>query len=201
MPVYICRCTFSISISTTEIGVRIYLLIGAVALAGLIVLATTSTDAAVSRLGPERWKSLHRLVYPIALLATVHFFMQSKLNIYEPVLMAGFLGWLLAARVVLRRNGELTPLHLVLLAGAAATATAAGEATIYMLTSGVDARRILLAHFDIEMEVRPAWWVLAAGLAVAATGFWRYRPARQRRRAPAVSPAAITGASQAGSGR
>ena len=201
LSLYVLDQHFDLLKVATEIGLRIYLLIGAVALAGLIVLATTSTDAAISRLGPERWKSLHRLVYPIALLATVHFFMQSKLNIYEPVLMAGFLGWLLAARVVLRRNGELTPLHLVLLAGAAATATAAGEATIYMLTSGVDARRILLAHFDIEMEVRPAWWVLAAGLAVAATGFWRYRPARQRRRAPAVSPAAITGASQAGSGR
>src|SRR5262249_39797739 len=156
-----------------------YLLIGAVALTGLIVLAATSTDAANGRLGPERWKSLHRLVYPVALLATVHFFIQSKLNIYEPVLMAGFLGLLLVSRVVFWRNGELPPLHLPLIAGATATATAAGEATIYMLTSGVDARRILLAHFDIEMEVRPAWWVLAAGLAVAATGFWHYRPARQ----------------------
>ena len=73
----------------SEIVLRIYLLIGAVALAGLITLAATSTDAAVSRLGPERWKSLHRLIYAIGLLATVHFFMQSKLNIYEPVLMAG----------------------------------------------------------------------------------------------------------------
>ena len=77
---------------------RIYLLIGAVALAGLIALASTSTDAAISRLGPQRWNALHRLVYGIALLAAVHFFMQSKLEIYQPVLMAGFLVWLLAYR-------------------------------------------------------------------------------------------------------
>jgi hypothetical protein len=44
---------------------------------------------------------------------------------------------------------------------------------IYMLTSGVDARRILLARFDLDVEVRPAWWVLATGLAVAAIGSWR----------------------------
>jgi len=184
----------------SEIVLRVYLLIGAVALTGLIALAATSTDAAVSRLGPERWKSLHRLIYAIALLATVHFFMQSKLNIYEPVLMAGLLAWLLGCRVLIWRTGELTPLHLLLLAGTAATATAAGEATIYMFTSGVDARRVLLANLDFDMEVRPAWWVLAACLAMAAVGFWRYKPARRRARTRAISPVAVTSASQIRSG-
>lgn len=181
----------------SEIVLRIYLLIGAVALTGLIALAATSTDAAVSRLGPERWRLLHRLIYAIALLATVHFFIQSKLNIYEPVLMAGFLAWLLGCRVLIWRTGELTPLHLLLLAGAAATATAAGEATIYMLTSGVDARRVLLANLDFDMEVRPAWWVLAACLAMAAVGFWRYKPGRRRARTRTISPIAVPSASQA----
>ena len=50
----------------------------------------------------------------------VHFFIQSKLNIYQPVLMAGFLVWLLAYRGLFRRNGEVTPLQLLLLAVAAA---------------------------------------------------------------------------------
>jgi methionine sulfoxide reductase heme-binding subunit len=180
----------------SEIVLRIYLLIGAAALTGLIALAATSTDAAVNRLGPERWRLLHRLIYAIALLATVHFFIQSKLNIYEPVLMAGFLAWLLGCRVLIWRTGEFTPLHLLLLAGAAATATAAGEATIYMLTSGVDARRVLLANLDFDMEVRPAWWVLAACLAMAAVGFWRYKPGRRRARTRAISPIAVTSASQ-----
>ena len=73
----------------SEIALRIYLTIGAVGLAGVIALASTSTDAAVSRLGSGRWHALHRFVYAIAVLATVHFFMQSKLNTYRPVLMAG----------------------------------------------------------------------------------------------------------------
>jgi sulfoxide reductase heme-binding subunit YedZ len=184
----------------SEIVLRIYLTIGALVLASLIALASTSTDAAISRLGSARWHRLHRLVYAIAPLAAVHFFIQSKLNIYQPVLMAGFLIWLLAYRVLYRRNGEVTPLHLVLLAVGAAAATAIGEATIYFFTSGVDARRILLAHFDLDLEVRPAWWVLAAGLAVAAVAFWRQKPARQRPSARRISPNAVPGVAQVQSG-
>jgi sulfoxide reductase heme-binding subunit YedZ len=198
LSLYVLDQHFDLFKVASEIVLRIYLLIGALTLAGLIALAATSTDAAISRLGPQRWSSLHRFVYAIALLAAVHFFMQSKLNIYEPVLMAGFLVWLLALRVLFRRNGELTPRHLLLLTGAVASATAASEATIYMFTSGVDARRVLLAHFDVAMEVRPAWWVLAAGLAVAAAGSWRYKPARAR--PSRISPRAMSGAPQVQSG-
>jgi methionine sulfoxide reductase heme-binding subunit len=197
---YILEQHFDLLKVASEIVLRIYLLIGFVALAGLIALAATSTDAAVSRLGPGRWSALHRLVYGIALLALVHFFMQSKLEIYQPVLMAGFLFWLLAYRVLYRRNREVTPFHLLLLALGAALVTAIGEAAIYMLASGVDAKRVLVAHFDVDMEVRPAWWVLAAGMTAAAVGFWRQRPARQRPSARAISPAAMSGATQVQSG-
>jgi sulfoxide reductase heme-binding subunit YedZ len=184
----------------SEIVLRIYLTIGALGLIGLIALASTSTDAAISRLGPGRWHALHRFVYAIVVLAVVHFFIQSKLNTYEPVLMAGFLIWLLAYRALYRRNGEVTPLHLVLLAVGTAAMTAIGEAMLYLFTSGVDARRVLLAHFDIDMEVRPAWWVLAAGLAVAAAGFWRRNGSRQRPSARRISPSALPGAIHVQSG-
>jgi sulfoxide reductase heme-binding subunit YedZ len=184
----------------SEIVLRVYLLIGAVALIGLISLASTSTDAAVRRLGPRRWNGLHRVVYAIALLGSVHFFIQSKLEIYQPMLMAGFLLWLLAYRVLYRRYGEVTPLQLLLLAIATAAATAAGEATIYMFANGVEAHRILLAHFDFDIEVRPAWWVLAAGLLVAAIGFWRQKPARQRPSARRIASSALSPATQVQSG-
>src|SRR6516162_4003574 len=200
LSLYVLDQHFDLFKVASEIVLRIYLTIGALVLASLIALASTSTDAAISRLGSERWHRLHRLVYAIAPLAAVHFFIQSKLNIYEPVLMAAFLMWLLAYRVLYRRNGEVTPLHLVLLAVAAAAATAIGEATIYHFTSGVDARRILLAHFDFDLEVRPAWWVLAAGLAVAAVAFWRQKPARQRPSARRISPNAVPGVAQVQSG-
>jgi sulfoxide reductase heme-binding subunit YedZ len=197
---YIVDQHFDLLKVASEIVLRIYLLIGFLALTGLIALAATSTDAAISRLGSARWNSLHRLVYAIALLASVHFFMQSKLNLYEPVLMAGFLLWLLAFRLLFRRNGELTPLQLFFLAGAVAVATAAAEASIYMFTSGVDARRVLLAHFDMDMEVRPAWWVLAVALTVAAAGAWRYKPSRTRARARPTAPIAVPSTTQVQSG-
>src|SRR5262245_33722396 len=183
----------------SEIVLRIYLTIGAFVLTGLIALAATSTDAAIRRLGPARWNRLHRVVYAIAPLAAVHFFMQSKLNIYQPVLMMGSLSWLLLYRVLLRRNIEMTPYHLVLLACTVTAATAAAEATIYMLTSGVDGRMILLAHFDFDLEIRPAWWVLAAGLVAAAAAAWRWKP-RQRSRAGMISATALSGATQVQSG-
>jgi sulfoxide reductase heme-binding subunit YedZ len=112
--------------------------------------------------------------------------------------MAGFLIWLLAYRALYRRNGEVKPFHLVLLAGATGAVTAIGEAILYRVTSGVDASRLLLAHFDIEMEVRPAWWVLAAGLVATAAGVWRQK--RQRPSARRISPSAVSGAIQVQSG-
>src|SRR5260221_13409916 len=108
--------------------------------------------------------------------------MEQKVNACEPVLMAGFVIWLLAYRALYRRNREVNPVHLVLLAGGTAVVTAVGEAMLYLLTSGVDARRLLLAHFDLDMEVRPAWWVLAAGLVVAGIGFWGQKRPRPRAR-------------------
>jgi sulfoxide reductase heme-binding subunit YedZ len=200
LSLYVLDQHFDLFKVASEIVLRIYLLIGAVALTGLIALASTSTDAAISRLGSQRWNKLHRVVYGIALLAIVHYFIQSKLETYQPVLMAGFLTWLLAYRALHRRNGEVTPLHLLLLACGVAVFTAIGEAALYMFTSGVDARLVLLAHFDIDMDVRPAWWVLAAGLAAAAIGFWRQKPARQRPSARAISPAAMSGVTQVQSG-
>jgi methionine sulfoxide reductase heme-binding subunit len=114
--------------------------------------------------------------------------------------MAGFLAWLLAYRLLYRHNGEVSPFDLVLLAGATAALTATGEAAIYMLTSGVNGWRVLLAHFDVDMEVRPAWWVLAAGLAVAAIAYWRQKPARQRPSARRISAGAMSAATQVQSG-
>ena len=134
------------------------------------------------------------------MLGAVHFFIQSKLNIYEPVLMAGFLFWLLAYRVLYRRNNERDAAAPPAPDVRGDAVTALGEAAIYMATSGVNAWRILLAHFDIDMEIRPAWWVLAAGLAVAALGWWRWKPARQRAERAQDLRRRMSGATQVQSG-
>jgi methionine sulfoxide reductase heme-binding subunit len=65
---------FDLGKVVSEIALRLYLTIGFVALTGLSVLAATSTDGMVRRLGGQRWQRLHQVVYVIAFLALIHFF-------------------------------------------------------------------------------------------------------------------------------
>lgn len=65
----------------------------------LAPLALTSTDAWIRRLGP-RWKAMHRLVYPAALLGCLHFYLLVKADVREPLLYAAAVGVLLAYRAV-----------------------------------------------------------------------------------------------------
>jgi len=78
---------------------RPFILVGFLALALLVPLAWTSTSGAVRRMGFAAWQRLHRLVYPAALLAVVHFFLRVKSDVSEPLVYAGVLAVLLAARV------------------------------------------------------------------------------------------------------
>ncbi|RAI46077.1 sulfite oxidase heme-binding subunit YedZ [Rhodoplanes roseus] len=152
----------------SEIALRVYLTIGFVALLGLAALAATSTDGMIRRLGGPRWQALHRLAYPIAALAVLHFLMQTKLDVSESMMVAGFLAWLLLYRLAYRLGGDLGPLRLAGLAIVAAGATALGEAAWYGFTTGVDATLVLAANLDVSFGLRPAAWVLVVGLALAA---------------------------------
>jgi methionine sulfoxide reductase heme-binding subunit len=79
-----------------DIAKRPFITIGFLALLLLIPLAATSTNAMMRRLG-KRWKTLHRLIYPIALLGVWHFWWQVKADIREPLiyltLTVLLLGW------------------------------------------------------------------------------------------------------------
>jgi methionine sulfoxide reductase heme-binding subunit len=150
----------------SEIVLRAYLTIGAVALLGLAALAATSWDGAVRRLGATRWNGLHRLVQPCALLSVIHFLLRSPTDTFEPMLLAGLLAWLAGYRL-LRRRGEAGPDKLVALAVAVAALTACAETAWHATATGIDPWRILAAHLDIAFGLRPAWWVLIAGLGAA----------------------------------
>lgn len=155
----------------SEIVLRIYLTIGFVALVGLIVLAATSTDAAIRKMGARNWDALHGIVYAITVLGLLHFYMQSKLDVTEPVLMSGFFFWLIGYRMLNRLAGQPGPRRLVLLAAAASLLTAGAEALWYGTMTGVKVAAVLEANLDFTYEYRPMWWVLACGLAIAA-GAW-----------------------------
>ena len=82
----------------TDIGKRPYITIGFVALVLLIPLAVTSTNGMMRRLG-RRWKTLHRLVYPITLLGVWHYYWQVKKDVTEPLIYLGIVMLLLGWRV------------------------------------------------------------------------------------------------------
>lgn len=164
---YIVDQKFNLLKVVSEIALRFYLTIGFITLAGLIVLAATSTEGAIRRLGAQRWNNLHKVVYPIAVLAVIHFLLQTKIDISESIMIAGFLLWLFGYRLVHRFAGGVGTWHLVALATIAAALTALGEAAWYMFGTGVNAWRVFAVNFDVSMWPRPAVWVLAAGLTVA----------------------------------
>jgi len=199
LTLYVVEQKYDLAKVVSEIVLRIYLTIGFVALTGLIALAVTSTDGMIRRLGAPRWSRLHRIVYAIAVLGIIHFLMQTKLDISDSVMVAGFLFWLFGYRLVHRTLGEVTYTRSVALAFIAAVLTAIAEAAWYGATTGVMWWRVFSVNLDYEMAPRPAHWVLTVGLAVTLAAFaWSFKPqARRARRAPARAP---SGAIQVQSG-
>ena len=90
----------SASSTLHEILVRRYLQIGTIALTLLVPLAVTSTDSMITRLGPRRWKAIHRLVYLAALLGSIHYVLLVKADVRQPLVFAGILAVLLGVRPV-----------------------------------------------------------------------------------------------------
>lgn len=186
---------FAFTTVVSEIVLRIYLTIGFIALMGLAALAATSTDGMVRRLGARRWQRLHRIVYGIGVLAVIHFFMQSKLDVWEPLWMAGLFLWLMGWRLLdwLAPRGRGVPVWQVALLGLAATAaTGLGEGAYYALVVHAPLLRVLDANFSTLTGVRPSWVVLAVSCMMTmlgAVGAWRRlsgRPSPARSRASAA---------------
>ncbi len=81
---------------------RPYITVGFLAWLGLLPLALTSTRGMMRRLG-RHWGRLHKLVYPIAVLAVLHFWWLVKADLREPSLYAAVLALLLVARLARAR--------------------------------------------------------------------------------------------------
>ena len=186
---FILDSKFDLIFVTREIVLRIYLMIGFVALVGLIALGVTSTDGMIRRLGGARWNRLHKLIYFITPLAILHYYLQSKVDVSQPVMMSGFFFWLMGYRLMARYGYKDGLIPLLALSVAAAALTVIVEATWYELMTGVGGSRVLFANLGMGFGIRPAWSVLAAGLAVttAAELRRRLRPARIGRRQPATA--------------
>jgi sulfoxide reductase heme-binding subunit YedZ len=82
-----------------DIVKRPFITVGFTVLLLLVPLAVTSTNAMVRRLGAQKWRALHRLIYPIAALAVLHFWWMVKKDITEPAIYAAVLAVLLGYRL------------------------------------------------------------------------------------------------------
>jgi sulfoxide reductase heme-binding subunit YedZ len=169
---YIADQTFDIPTVLAEIVLRIYLTIGFTALLGLTVLAITSTDGWQRRLGARRWQKLHRIIYVIAFLGVIHYCLQTKLDEWEPSVMAGIYLWLMGCRAVTWRYGR-GKLPLWAMAGmsvGAAILTALGEAFYFWIAMGAPFALVLAADLSLDTGVRPAWVVFVSTAAIVLLG-------------------------------
>jgi sulfoxide reductase heme-binding subunit YedZ len=96
-----------------DIAKRPFIAVGFLALLLLVPLAWTSSKQAVQRLTFPIWQRLHRLVYPIAILACLHFYLRVKADhtlplAYLAVVLAGFGIRAVAWRV--KRRSQLRPI-------------------------------------------------------------------------------------------
>jgi methionine sulfoxide reductase heme-binding subunit len=155
---------FHLLVVATEILRRFYLTIGFAVLLGLGILGVTSTNGWAQRLGPW-WKRLHRAIYVLGAIALLHYFIQSKANVSEPVFFSGLFAWLLVWRA-LPMAWQRSLLALLALAVVAPFVAAAIEFAWYALATGINPWRVLAASESLRFGLRPAHYVALAGLAV-----------------------------------
>jgi sulfoxide reductase heme-binding subunit YedZ len=86
-----------------EIGVDIlnrpFITAGLLTFVLLVPLAATSSAAVIHRLGGLRWQQLHRLIYPAAMLAVVHFTWMTKADGSQPLIFGLILALMLGLRL------------------------------------------------------------------------------------------------------
>jgi sulfoxide reductase heme-binding subunit YedZ len=83
---------------------RPFITIGFTAFVLLLPLAATSNRIALRRLGGRRWQSLHRAIYPIAILGVVHYWWLVKRDVATPALYALAVLFLLGLRALWRER-------------------------------------------------------------------------------------------------
>ena len=83
-----------------DIVKRPYITIGMATFIILVPLAATSNNASIRRMGGQAWARLHRLAYPAAIGAVLHFVLVVKAWPPEPLVYAAIVAALLGYRLV-----------------------------------------------------------------------------------------------------
>jgi methionine sulfoxide reductase heme-binding subunit len=90
---------FDLDEMVKDIAKRPFITVGFAAFVLLIPLAMTSNNASIKKLGAATWQQLHKLVYAIAILASLHFIWLARRNPNEPYIYAAIFALLLGARL------------------------------------------------------------------------------------------------------
>jgi sulfoxide reductase heme-binding subunit YedZ len=165
LSLYVVQQNLHLGFVASEIARRFYLTIGFVTLLGLGALGWTSTDAWMRDLG-RRWKLLHRSIYVLCAIALLHYFIQSKSKVSEPVFFSGLFVWLMLWRA-LPTAWQRSVLVLPPLAVIAGLAAAFIEFGWYGVATGINPWRVLAASETLHFGLRPAHYVVLVGLGVA----------------------------------
>ncbi|WP_296945443.1 sulfite oxidase heme-binding subunit YedZ [uncultured Massilia sp.] len=91
---------FDVAAMWKDVIKRPFITVGFIAFVLLIPLATTSTQGMIRRLG-RRWTQLHRLIYPIAVLAILHYWWMKagKNDLQQPMVWGAVVLVLLGLRI------------------------------------------------------------------------------------------------------
>lgn len=94
---------FNVSEIVADIIKRPFITVGFICLMLLLPLAITSSNKMVQRL-KKNWKRLHQLIYPVSMLAVLHYFMMTRADYLQPTIMLSILLVLLGYRIIQLRK-------------------------------------------------------------------------------------------------
>jgi len=77
---------FNFKFIIKDITKRPFITFGFISFVFLVPMVATSTNSIIKRLGFKLWKKIHYLIYPVAILASVHFYMLVRANKTEPLI-------------------------------------------------------------------------------------------------------------------
>jgi sulfoxide reductase heme-binding subunit YedZ len=158
--------SWDISVIIKETMARWSPIVAILSTVGLVVLASTSFDAAIRYMGVKRWQWLHNTVYITAALAIGHVLLVR--GVYpEQFVVTGLFLWLMIWRMLnwYRLGTDLKALTLLALGSSLVTALL--EATWYWSRRGYEVSGTLRNNFSLvtfDIGIPPIWQVLTFGL-------------------------------------
>ena len=90
---------FNMEFIIKDIIKRPFITFGFISFLCLIPMAVTSFNKIIKKLGYKLWKKIHYLIYPAAILSSLHFYMLTRANKTEPLIYITIIVILLSYRI------------------------------------------------------------------------------------------------------